>query len=170
MSYTTTAAYSPSSHKPPISLNGLIADSQNEIFGIGDDYYTVTPTIFSGLTLGNGTMQVYGHRVNGRMSIYGRIVLGSTSSVSGNIVIRDLTPRPHTGLYSYCPAQVILKTGSRWRIGAGWADSFLTNPALTISAGEGNNMNATTPDTWTTGDEIIWAMDQRQGGKVTTLR
>lgn len=129
-------------------------------------YTAYTPT-YSAFTLGNGTVTAKYCQVNDFVHVIGSIVLGSTSAITGNLAI---------GMNFN--ADAIYYTPTTWIMEMGTA-TFLDTSAGTINFGivaGANNasimqifsqnasttyasrglVNATTPFTWATGDEIKW--------------
>ena len=129
-------------------------------------YTAYTPT-YSGFTLGNGTVTAKYCQVNDFVHVIGSIVLGSTSSVTGNL-----------GIGMNFNADAIYYTPTTWAMEMGTAtliDSSAGSPYFGVVAGANNAtimqffsqaanatyvarglVNATTPFTWAVSDEIKW--------------
>jgi hypothetical protein len=112
---------------------------------------------FSNFTLGNGTVTAKYCQIGKTIFYAGRILLGSTSSVTGQITIGlPKTSNSPTSLYG---SYQILDAGAAYYIGTyslaggslGLGMSQLSG-LFTIFAAT----SATVPMTWTTNDEIVW--------------
>jgi hypothetical protein len=129
--------------------------------------YTAYTPNFADFTLGNGTVTAKYCQVNDFVHVIGSIVLGSTSSVTGNL-----------GIGMNFNADAIYYTPSVWTMEMGTAtlyDASVGTIYYGIVAGANNNKimqifsqaanatyvgrglcNATTPFTWAVGDQIKW--------------
>jgi hypothetical protein len=111
---------------------------------------TWSPTV-TGLTKGNGT-EVARYRLNGKMvDIFYQFTLGSTSSVTGQVY---LTP-PFNSLYNlYIACAFYSDSGAEYPSAIFMPLSVIYFKTLNASGTylAGNQLNASTPFTWGTGD------------------
>ena len=131
----------------------------NQLLGT---YTAYTPTL-SGITIGNGTIDAKYCRVNDFVHVIGRIVLGSTSSVTGTSYLTlpvncDAIQSPDTGslgdmyFVDASAGSVYPSNGITSGSLAGRAYiSALFASGTYLSRG---NISATVPFTWATGDSI----------------
>jgi len=133
----------------------LMADSSQST-GIkwGGDWTSFSPTT-SGFTLGNGTLVGRFGRVGKTVSVYYRIILGSTSSVSGDI--RLGLPTSNVGFGGASGWGEDVSTGSVYTmtIPITTDTAFLRFTATNGTYGTSSDASATVPFTWATGDQII---------------
>jgi hypothetical protein len=126
--------------------------------GFGN-YADYTPT-YSSFTLGNGTVVAKQAQSNNTVHTYGRITLGSTSSVSGAWEISlptavAFTSLGYQGFCSYLDASASLLYVGWMNFGIGGGAVFRPR-SLTASQIYAGDVGATTPFTWTTSDILYW--------------
>jgi hypothetical protein len=115
-----------------------------------------TPT-YANFTLGNGTVTAKYCQIGKTLFYAGRILLGSTSSVTGQITIGlPKTSNSPTSLYG---SYQILDAGAAYYIGTyslagGSVGLGISQPAGLYPIFTATS--ATVPMTWTTNDEIVW--------------
>ena len=129
-------------------------------------YTAYTPT-FSAFTLGNGTVTAKYCQVNDFVHVIGSVVLGSTSSITGNLGIgMNFTV---DAIYLVAPVWTVeIGTASLWDVSAsgiynGTVQAANNAGIMQIFAQASNGptvtrtlVNATSPFTWATGDIITW--------------
>jgi hypothetical protein len=127
-------------------------------------YTAYTPLTFTNVTVGNGTRVAYFCRVNNFVHFFGNFTLGSTSAITGNIIINlpvsmDAATAA-TGLsvgltYSWDVSTGILHPGDMFTAGAtGSVNASLWNAAGTFVSRTG--ISSGNPFTWTTGDKFFF--------------
>jgi len=126
--------------------------------GFGN-YADYTPT-YSSFTLGNGTVVAKQAQSNNTVHTYGRITLGSTSSVSGAWEISlptavAFTSLGYQGFCSYLDASASLLYVGWMNFGIGGGAVFRPR-SLTASQIYAGDIGAGTPFTWTTSDILYW--------------
>jgi hypothetical protein len=165
---------SPSHSLSHSDLNDAVEALQAKV-AIGNtvlgSYISYTPTFPAGLTIGNGTVTGFYCRVNGFVHVWGRAVLGSTSSVTGAInltvpVSIDATVSG-TFLGTYI-GQVGIRDDSAATSYSGVVQTlgiagFPTRVALQVQNASatystGAAISATVPMTWAVDDTIWWNM------------
>lgn len=135
----------------------------DHLFGAWTD---LSPTISSGATLGNGTLTSRQFITQGRGAIQGRFELGSTSAISGRVVINHggevetTNIELSTGFPLLCMFYDLSADRFYPAIGR------LSTSTLTIQA-RNATPSASVPFTWATGDAIIWSGSTRDQPKVT---
>jgi hypothetical protein len=135
---------------------GLAWEAALSGFGNYADY---TPT-YSSFTLGNGTVVAKQAQSNNTVHTYGRITLGSTSSVSGAWEISlptavAFTSLGYQGFCSYLDASASLLYVGWMNFGIGGGAVFRPR-SLAASQIYAGDVGATTPFTWTTSDILYW--------------
>jgi len=138
----------------------LIADSTQStgLAWAAGTYTTFTPGGFSGFTLGNGT-------VAGRYRVFGKtvffqsvITLGSTSSVTGNLVMQFPVSANTANNATYFGQVRFVDSGTNEYQGYLLQNgtNFFTIAAINASGTYASNqaISATIPFTWTTSDQI----------------
>jgi len=166
---TTDLLTSPSHAQQHSDINDAVEALEAKV-AIGNTvlgtYTTYTPT-YSSFTLGNGTVTAKYCQVNDFVHVIGSIVLGSTSSITGNLAIGMNFSAD--AMY-YTPTTWVMEIGS-----ATLYDTSAGTPNYGVVVGANNAtimqifsqaangtyvarglVNATTPFTWATGDEIKW--------------
>ena len=129
-----------------------------EMNGIGEAAVSFTPT-FSGYTRGNGTSVAYYMRVNKLVYVYVQETLGSTSSVTGGIIMT--LPFAATRLQAIMPTRArIDQTGANVLFGTVVPASTTTFQMLADTAG-GTYVafaatSATVPITWGNTDKFAF--------------
>jgi hypothetical protein len=125
----------------------------------GFTYTAWTPT-FSGTTVGNGTLTARYAQSGKMVHAYLKLVLGSTSSVSGNTTITlPVTAASSSGGIRGTGA--ILDSGVRWYTAA--IDLNATTSATLVAVGANltnafeDYFSSTVPMTWTTGDTMAFS-------------
>lgn len=127
---------------------------------LAEPIQTWTPSV-SGLTTGNGTWVAYSWRANGIEYCIGRFTFGSTSAVTGALVVT----LPSTALSS----SVVEITGQFTDLSASaeyplsgrlvTTTTAVIGPTLTSGTyGSRSTTSATVPFTWATGDDILFTM------------
>ena len=126
-----------------------IRDRQLEAYLAGPGWEDYTPTD-TNITVGNGT-RVARKRVHadGTVDFHWRLLLGSSSSISGNASIG----LPVTVTYPQTAVAMYYDDGTRWRPGVCNMESASGLLIHTDAAGSGI-VNATSPFTWTNPDRI----------------
>ena len=125
-------------------------------------YTAFTPTFFN-LTVGNAVIESAYCRVNNFVHYYGTIALGTTSSVTGSVVLT--LPINCASVFSNQPTQFgfagfrdvsagVNLFGAGNRNDASSIVFAVTNVAGTYSTTQ--NVNATVPFIWTTSDTFFW--------------
>jgi len=121
-----------------------------------------TPSFSSGVTVGNGTFDAAYIRVNDLIVAYGDFTLGSTSAVTGEIVMEPPVQAADTyGLAIGTTVQFRDASIALHFLGAGSPLSTSTvrlRHLNNATPGRLDGCNATTPFTWTTNDRIVWNM------------
>lgn len=128
-------------------------------------YSSVVPT-YVNFTLGNGTAVAYYRQIGKKVHYYGRVTLGSTSSVSGQMDVslpvnastnvQDFAPIGTTNIWdqsanAYYP-------GFAWKAnGAQYLRVIFTSASGTYSSAVGTS--STVPMTWTTSDLFFWNVE-----------
>jgi hypothetical protein len=131
---------------------------------IGQNLYQAYSPGFSGFTPGNGTFDAkYQQGPGRRVHAYGTFVFGSTSSVSGNIVIgipiASLAAGPgqsHIGDAFAIRASTVNDT-------LGGCELASTTGFNVVSRTDGI-WNATSPSAWVTGNELRWNVTYERAG------
>ena len=123
------------------------------------NYADYTPT-YSSFTLGNGTVVAKQAQSNNTVHTYGRITLGSTSSISGAWEISlptavAFTSLGYQGFCSFLDASASLLYVGWMNFGIGGGAVFRPR-SLTASQIYAGDIGATTPFTWTTSDILYW--------------
>jgi hypothetical protein len=136
----------------------LMADSTASTgLKYGGDWVSYTPTL-SGVTIGNGTLSAAYNRIGDLVTVTVRFALGSTSAITGAVYIS--VPISATMDYEYCGQAAL------WNLG-GAAGLFMSHiwavePTRFIiqaintsgSYGKAEDLSATIPFTWQTGNYI----------------
>lgn len=145
---------SPSHAAQHANINDAMEAVQAKL-GVGagtiGEWTSYTPT-FSGLTVGNGTVDFRYCRVNDIVFVIGNVTFGSTTSVSGNILYSAPTSmstpvRGHSFLNNSGVAAYVGWTGHQN------ATTLYLGAISTGSTYAGSPLaNATTPFSWGTGD------------------
>ena len=134
-------------------------------------YTSYTPTFTAGLTIGNGTVTGAYCRVNGFVHVWGRAVLGSTSSITGavNLTVPVSIDATVSGnfLGTYI-GQVGIRDDSAATTYSGVVQTlgtagFPTRVALQVQNASGTYLtgaalSATVPMTWAVNDTLWWNM------------
>ena len=134
----------------------------NTVLGTYTDYSA--SLTFTNVTVGNGTRVAYFCRVNNFVHFFGNFTLGSTSAITGNIIINlpvsmDAATAA-TGLsvgltYSSDASSGILHPGDMFTAGAtGSVNASLWNSAGTFVSRTA--ISSGNPFTWTTSDKFLW--------------
>ena len=125
------------------------------------DWVSFTPS-FGGITTGNGSSYGQWRRVGDSIEVHGRFVMGSTSSVTGEIQFVlpngasldvNKIPSPGTSNQDVLGIATALDSGTNYRTGHIGAGAGATYVRIVADAG-GSNWGATVPFTWTTNDEL----------------
>ena len=121
-----------------------------------------TPTL-SGITLGNGALTARWSRHGRTVHCTGRITLGSTSSVTGNVAV-GLPTSVSTGFNTI---YATLGTGMAAKSGAGTVEIVTATIASSASAllrrSNGASISPGVPFAWASGDEITWNLTYEAG-------
>ena len=121
-----------------------------------------TPTL-SGITLGNGALTARWSRHGRTVHCAGRITLGSTSSVTGNVAV-GLPTSVSTGFNTI---YATLGTGMAAKSGAGTVEIVTATIASSASAflrrSNGAAISPGVPFAWASGDEITWNLTYEAG-------
>jgi len=126
----------------------------------GFTYTTWTPT-FAGTTVGNGTLTARYAQSGKMVHAYFKLVLGSTSSVSGNTTI-TLPVTASSNATNTRGTGAILDSGVRWYTAA--IDLNGTSQATLIAVGANltnafeDYFSSTIPMTWTTNDTMQFSI------------
>ena len=164
---TTSLLTSPSHAQQHSDINDAMEAVQTKL-AIGNTvigtYTAYTPTFFN-LTVGNGVIESAYCRVNNWVHYYGTIALGTTSSVTGSVVLN--LPISCASVFSNQPAQFGFTSyrdvsagatfyGVMNRHDAASVVFAVTNVSATYSTTQ--NVNATVPFTWTPADadRMVW--------------
>ena len=130
-------------------------------------YISYTPTL-TNLTIGNGTLTSSYCRVNNLIHFQGKILFGSTTSVTGSVQVTvpisisttQSSQGTALGTNTFYDSSV-----GTWFLGiasANVAARFYPSIQYTnASYAQFGNMNATTPMTWATGDYYTWNLIYR---------
>lgn len=156
----------------PVPAFGVaVNDSCNELHRLADDWVSVTPTVTSGLTVGNATRTGFYRRTRGMIQFYGSIVFGTTTtSVSSPIVIASAVPTSGTSVtaltYGIDACLYDASAGYYYSLQASWNRlSGITVRQIGASTALAN----TVPWVWATGDAILWAGQVRTGNPTTKV-
>lgn len=144
------------SHDHSTALGTAIAEDLSDVTA----WTSWTPS-YTNLTVGNGTVTAVYKQFGNLYFVRWTFVLGSTSSISGNVVISGLPGTPHDdGSSGNMPGGSLWMndaTGSRYpgyaRLsGAGSLVPHAINTSSTYATG--SNLSSTVPFTWATSDSI----------------
>lgn len=130
--------------------------AQLEAQGVYADYSG--SMTFTNFTLGNGTVQSFYTQVGDLVHYVGRIVLGSTSSVTGSWLVS--LPVAAEAMGDYLPGTaVFLDSGATFYTGYSTVSSGTTVlafrvPKITATYTRWDTVGASVPMTWGTGDEL----------------
>lgn len=138
-------------------MHAWLQDNNQVTYYTGSAWRTIyqpetawTPS-WTNLTVGNGTQTALYCRSGDLVQVQLQLTFGTTTSISGSVSIGNL---PVTGSVS---AQAV----SCHLIDASASDALgmarIATGSVTLKSSAGANINATTPFTWTTSDQIIFA-------------
>lgn len=150
---------------PSVDYGVDVNDSCNELYRLADDWTAVTPTVTSGLTVGNAVRSGFYRRTQGICQFYGSITFGSTtSSVGSPIVVSGIVPTSgESPSASYFAVSVVFRdasTGFYYDAQGEW----IRTVGLSIQNRGGlGALSNTVPFVWATGDAIMWGGSVRLG-------
>ena len=135
----------------------LTAANLNEIGG-WDDF---TPT-WQNVTVGNGTLTARYTEVNGIVFASGSLVFGSTTAITGNMYVSTpVDAADKERLAAGTLAQFFDSSANRIYLGSGRANAVGTVRLFTHDTSGADvfltALSGTSPFTWATGDELVWA-------------
>ena len=117
---------------------------------------------FSGLTVGNGTLVSYYTAVNNVIYMRGRLILGSTSAVTGPVDITIPITNAATTLQDWTGQNRFFDQStnayySGVPVSIGTTTYRLTRLVVSGSEIVNGDLSSGSPFTWTTGDEMHWS-------------
>ena len=137
----------------PFSAGAVLTAADMNSIG---EWTAFTPS-WTNVTVGNGTQKAYYAVVNEVVHVIGELVIGSTTSITGNLVFPSPVTVNGTVMGNFTGIGQVIINGTIFGI----AQRFSTNVyfyALNTAAAYGSanlpNINATNPITFTTGDDI----------------
>lgn len=150
MSWTTPRTWVAGENPRTSLFNPHIRDNLREVgqdAGVAAAWTTYTPT-WTNLTIGNGE-QYAGYRRVGRSIFYrGFVYFGTTTTISGTFYPSLPFAAAHKDVL---PGHVIA-AATRYLIAVTSTDACIVHS----ESGNNGKCNATTPATFTTGNEIVW--------------
>ena len=132
-------------------------------------YTAYTPSISSGVTIGNGVVTGAYCRVNNFVHLYGKFTLGSTSAVTGSVVFNlpvnvNGTMAIDSMLYGTVQFKDVSANGNYPGVASFSGNSSSTAFRVQLANGTFLSQTAATttfPFTWATGDFMTWNLYYR---------
>ena len=165
---------SPSHSGLHVDINSAVEALETKV-AIGNtvlgSYISYTPTFPTGLTIGNGTLTGFYCRVNNFVHVWGRAVLGTTSSMSAAGLTMTVPINMDATVSGTFLATYIGQIGIRASAGTSYTGNVQTlgiagfptrvslqvlNASATYLTGAG--ITTTVPMTWATSDILWWNM------------
>jgi hypothetical protein len=128
---------------------------------VGGTYtdYSASQT-FTNLTLGNGTVESFYTQVNDLVHFYGRVVWGSTTSLSGGwriyLPVNSAEGAGTTTLFIGVGSLEDTGTTGRMGLFSSFSNNSITVISLNGTTGQTAAVNQTTPHTWAATDRMTW--------------
>ena len=127
-------------------------------------YTAYTPSFSSGVTIGDGVVSGAYCRVNDFVHVYGKFTLGSTSAVTGSVVLNlpvSVNGTMATDTMLYGTVQFRDASASAQYPGVASFSGNTTSTALRVQIASGSFLSQTAagttyPFTWATSDQMTW--------------
>lgn len=151
MTWTAPRTWTDGETVTAVEMNAHVRDN---LKAIGDAWAAYTPAL-TGVTLGNGTLTAASLQAGKLTFCRGSLTLGSTSSITTAVRIGlPATANPPVSYYAFGGWVYLFDSSTparKYRIPiSGSGTDFLAYDM------DGVAVNATTPWTWATGDQIMW--------------
>ena len=139
----------------PFSAGDVLTAANMNSIG---EWTAFTPTWFN-ITIGNATQKAYYAVVNEIVHVAGEFIFGSTTSFTGSIGFESPVAVNGTVLGNFTGVGQVIVNGNQFGMAQRFGDYlyfYSLNAGTATGAANMPNMNATSPKTFTTGDDIRW--------------
>jgi hypothetical protein len=170
--FATAAARDVALPSPTEGMQTYQADTKATTYYTGTAWKTIrqpftayTPTISTGITVGNGTWAGNGYTINGEtVTLGGQFTWGTTTSFSGSSSVTISLPvAAHVSGYGFGIAVFIdASTSFVYQADIQYLGSGTTAGISRFADGGGASFTATTPFTWTTSDQVRFSITYPQ--------